>query len=131
MSDASDIVDAILSDVTTAVAGITAFKEVVRPDKRPDSDFPLAMILQTEYEPERLDWGQENRTWVVSVAIWQAGGTRDAMETKLEAIRDQIAADPTLASSCERSVFAAAVPTSNPDSSRVGGFFTVTAEQVA
>ena len=130
MSNASDIVDAVLAHVETAVAGITTSKEVVQPDTLPDDKFPLAMILQTEYDPEPLDWLQENRTWTVSVALWQVDGTRDTMETKLEAVRDLIAADPTLGGTCDRAVFADAVPESHPDSSHIAGLFVVRAEQV-
>ncbi len=131
MSDASDIVDAILADVTTAVGGVTTSTEPVLVDGRPDSAFPLAMILQTEYDPDPLPWLQENRTWTVSGVVWQAGGTRDTMETKLEAIRDQIAADPTLGAKCDHAVFANAEPESHPDSNRISGVFVVRAEKVA
>ena len=131
MSDASDIVDAVLAHITAAVSGVTTLEEVVQPDERPAEDFPLAMILRTEYEPEPLDWLQENRTWTVAVALWQAGGTRAEMETKLEAIRDRIVADPTLGGASERSIFADAVPESHPDDSRIGAAFVVRAEKVA
>jgi hypothetical protein len=131
MSDASDIVDAILADVTTAVTGVTTSTAVVQPDDRPDEDFPLAIILQTEYDVEPLDWGQENRIWTVDVALFQIGGTRETMQTKLEAVRDQIGADTTLASSCDRAVCVTAIPESHPDAARIAGIFVVRAEKVA
>lgn len=139
MSDISDIVDAIIADLGTAVSGINTSKNAVQPDALPDEDFPLAEVLQTDYDIEPLDWGQENRIWTVSIALFevaskQAGdglGTRDTMETKLEAVRDQIAADNTLGGTCDRALCGSIVPESHPDASRIGGAFVVIAEKVA
>jgi len=139
MSDISDIVDAILTEVEAAVSGVTALTTVVHPDDRPDEDFPLATVLQTEYDVEPLDYLQENRVWTVSVVLWeeaskQSGdglGTRETMQTKLEAIRDKIVADPTLGGTCDRAMCVTAIPESNPDASRIAGVFVVRAERVA
>ena len=95
MSAESEIVDAVVADLEAAITGITIKTEPVAADAVPDDQFPLGVVLQTEYDMEPLDWMQENRIWTISVAVMQVGGTRAKMETKLEAVRNQIFADPT------------------------------------
>jgi hypothetical protein len=131
MSDVSDIVDAVLVEVASAVSGVTTSKEVVQPDTRPAEDFPFAMVVQTEYDTEPLPWLQENRIWTISGALWQADGTRDTMETKLEAIRDEIFGNPTLSGACDQASCVVLVPESHPDDRLIAGLFVVRAEQVA
>ena len=130
MSAESAIVDAVIADLTAAISGLTTSREPVQPDTMSDDKFPLAVVLQTEYDVEPLDWMQENRIWTISVALWQAGGTRDTMETKLEAIRAKFFADPTLDNSVDRALCVTSVPDSHPDDSRVAGLIVVRAERV-
>lgn len=139
MSDISDIVDAILAEVEDAITGVTTSSSVVQPDERPHEDFPLAMVLQTEYDVDPLDYMQENRIWTVSGVVWeeasqQSGdglGTRETMQTKLEAIRDEIRNNPTLSGVCDRAMCVTALPESHSDDSRVAGLFVVRVEKVA
>ena len=131
MSDAGDIVSAILADVSAAVTLGASSVEPVSVENLPDDDFPFAMIVQTDYETERLDWLQEQRTWTVTGELYQRGGTRAEIQTKLEAIRDQVVADPTLGGACHDATVALAVPDSSPDSENLAGRFAVQATRVA
>lgn len=130
MSVESSIVDAVIADVEAAITGVTSLREASDIDSLPDSSFPLAMVLQTDYDAEWLDWMQENRSWTISLGLWQAGGTRDDMQTKLEAVRDQFFNDPTLSNAVDRALCVTSVPDSHPDDSRIGGVIVVQAEKV-
>ena len=130
MSAESDIVDAVIVDLEAAILGITTMREPVAVDAVPDDQFPLAVVLQTEYDMEPLDWMQENRIWTISVAIMQAGGTRDTMKTKLEAVRNQLFNDPTLDNAADRALCITSVPDSHPDDTRIAGLIVVRAEKV-
>lgn len=131
MSDAGDIITAILADIAAAITGVTTAEDPTAVDTLPKESLPFAMILETDYDVELLDWGQEQRTWTIAGTVVQNGGTREAMQTKLEAIRAQVLADPTLGGTVDRSSFAGAVPESHPDATRLYGVFAVQAEQVA
>ena len=131
MSVAGDIITALLADITTAIAGVTTTAEAVSITDLRDEDFPHAMVLQTDYEAEELDWGQQFRTWTISGSIIQKDGTRETMQTKLEAIGVQIAADATLAGSVDRATFSSSVSHSHTDSSFIYGVWIVAAELVA
>lgn len=130
MSVAGDIVTALLADIATAIAGVTTSKEAVSVVELRGEDFPHAMVLQIDYQPEPLDWGQERRTWTISGTVVQEGGTREEMQTKLEDIGTQIAADPTLGGAVDRATFASSLSHSHTDSPHLFGVFAVQAEKV-
>jgi hypothetical protein len=130
MSDAGTLVTAVLADVAAAVSGVTQLSASTSLDALNDEQFPVVMILQTEYEVEPLDWRQERRIWTISGTLGQVGGTRDDMATKLEACRAQTTTDPTLGGAVEHAIFAGAVPEQHTDSARIYGVFAVRAEEV-
>ena len=131
MSDAGDIVAAILADVSAAVSLGGSSVESVSVESLPEDSFPFAMIVQTDYSSDRLDWIQEQRSWIISGQLFQRGGTRDDMQTKLEAVRDQLAADPTLGGVVDDATVDVAVPDSHPDAETIAGEFSVQALKVA
>ena len=61
VSDAGDIVSAILADVAAAVTLGASSVEPVSVENLPDDDFPFVMIVQADYETDRIDWLQEIR----------------------------------------------------------------------
>lgn len=128
MSVAGDIVTALLADVAAAISGVTTSTEAIAIEQA--SGFPFAMILQTDYDAEWIEWGQERRTWTISGTIVQEGGTREDMQTKLEDIQTQIVADPTLGGSVERAIFGGSIPQQHPDAKYIYGLFAVQAEKV-
>jgi hypothetical protein len=130
MSDVSDISDAIVAAVEAAVAGSEAVVGNLAIDTVASDRFPIAEIVQTGNEPEPLPWRQENQVWLFECAMYQKGGTRQTMQTKLEAIRDGVRADPTLSGACDRASCAALVPESHVDSRLVTGVFVIRAEKV-
>jgi hypothetical protein len=132
MSDAGDILTAITADITAAISGVTTSVEPVAIDATvPREDLPFAATWGSGDEAEPLDWGQENRVWDFSSFVIQQGGTRETMQTKLEAIRAQVVADPTLDGTVDKAVFSGALLESPPDSSRIAGVFAIRAEKVA
>jgi len=130
VSDAGDIVSAILADVAAAVTLGASSVEAVSVENLPDDDFPFVMIVQADYETDRIDWLQEIRAWTVTGELYQRGGTREDIQTKLEGIRAQIALDPTLSGSCDDCTVSVAVPDSHPDSETLAGRFSVQAVRV-
>ena len=138
MSDVSDIVDAVLADVTAAVGGVTTSATVVMADDLKPEDFPFASVYQTDYDVERLDWLQENRIWTIECALFQANDSTataeenlEAMETKLEAVRDKVAEDSTLGGAADYATCLTIVHEAHPDSSRIAALIVVRAEKVA
>ncbi len=131
MSAAGDIITALLADITTAIAGVTTTAEAVSITDLRDEDFPHAMVLQTDHESENLDWGQQLRTWTISGTVIQKGGTRETMQTKLENIGIEIAADTTLGGSVDRATFSSSVSHSHTDSPFIYGVWVVSAELLA
>jgi len=103
VSAASAIIAAVLAKVSAAVPGVTVSRQP-RPALHLES-FPHAMLAATDYEAERLDFGQELRTWSVSVIlVWKRAeppdasvdGERETAALALEAIAEAIRLDPSL-----------------------------------
>lgn len=130
MSDAGDIITAITADVVTAVAGVTVTLDAVNMQKIKGEDLPYCRLLLVDYTAEHIDWGQEQRTWTVHGVLAVEGGTREAMQLLLDAIRDEVFADPTLDGSVKRASCAPLVPYSHPEGQIVFGEFSVQAEKV-
>eukprot|EP00919_Chromeraceae_sp_WS-2016_P023938 GHVR01056790.1.p1 GENE.GHVR01056790.1~~GHVR01056790.1.p1 ORF type:complete len:124 (+),score=29.36 GHVR01056790.1:200-571(+) len=120
---------AIVVHAETAISGLTTSLEAVGPEVNAE-DLPYLTVLQTQYEVEEIDWGQERRVWTVSGALYQDGSTREALHLKLEAFRDAIFGDKQLGGLVDRASLADSVPDSNPDSHVVMGFWAVRAEKV-
>jgi hypothetical protein len=131
VSDAGDILTALTADVQAAVSGVTVGTDPINFDQLAAVDLPYCVLVVAEYTAEHLDWGQEQRTWAVVGVLAQGGGTREQMQTKLEAIRDQVFADPTLGSAVDRATCAPLDTESNADDTRVFGVFSVEAEKAA
>jgi hypothetical protein len=131
VSNAGDILTALTADIEAAVSGVTVGLVPITFDDLASRDLPYCVLLMVDNTAEALDWGQEQRTWTIAGQLAQSGGTREQMQTKLEAIRDQIFADRTLGSSVDKSTFASLVPYSHIDDPLIYGEFSVSAEKVA
>ena len=130
MSDMGDILTALSTDVSTAVSGVTVSLVPRNPEDIKNDDLPFCILLLTDYGVTTLDWGQEERTWTIYGLLVTKGGTREAMELLLEAIRDEIFSDPTLDSAVDRSTCAPIVPYSGDESKQMFGEFSVQAVKV-
>jgi hypothetical protein len=130
VSDAGDIMTAITTDVETAVSGVTVGLDPINFDKLSSADLPYCVLVMVDYSAEHLDWGQEQRSWTILGVLAQDGGTREAMQLLLEAIRDEVFDDPTLDSAVDRASCAPLIPYSHGDDARVFGEFSVLAEKV-
>jgi hypothetical protein len=131
MSDIGDILTALTADIEAGVSGVTVSLLPTTYDEIVSKDLPYCVLALVDYSVDPLEWGQEERTWTIAGSICQDGGTREQMQTKLEAIRDQIFADQTLGATVDRATFAPGVPFSHSDSQHVFGEFGVRAEKVA
>jgi hypothetical protein len=131
VSDAGDIITALTTDIEAAVAGITVGLVPVNFQELMDVDLPYCTLLMVDYTVEPLDYGQEERTWTFVGVLAQEEGTREQMQTKLDAIRDQIFTDRTLGSNVDDASCAPIVPYSHGDDPYVYGEFSVQASKVA
>ena len=132
MSQAGDIVTQILADAAEAIPGVSQFADARSLDRLPGDALPAVMILATDYEVEPIaEHRQQRRVWTVSGTVIQEGGTRSDMHAKLEAIRDQIDADPALAALVDHAYMAGSIVHSHEDGSRIFGTFVVRAEKVS
>ena len=127
MSDAGNIITAVTADVVAAVPGVTVGLDPINVDNLVTIDLPHCILLLTGYSVETVGWGQEERTWTIKGTLIVKGGTREAMQLLLDAIRDQVFADKTLDGSVHKSVCTPLVPYSQVDSERVTGEFAVLA----
>ena len=133
MSDAGDILTALTTDVETAVSGVTVVLTASHPGDLKAADLPWCRLLLVDYSAEHLDWSQEQRTWTIHGLLVVEGGTREAMQLLLDAIRDEIKGDTTLnpgVASLDRASCATGEPYSSPDDAQVLGAFNVQAEKV-
>lgn len=131
MSDAGAILTALTTIVETAVDGVTVAVDPTSFTKLTTDNLPYCILTHEPYASEQLVYAQERRTWVVLGQLAVNGGTREATQLLLEAIRDAVLADPTLGSSVDSAFCAPNDAFTNPDDPRVFGDFNVTAEKVA
>jgi hypothetical protein len=134
MSLEKQIIDAVLSNVNSVFPKLTVTTEAELVDGRPATDFPVAVIFETEYDIEPLPYRQENRIWIITGSIWivERDGVepRDDMRDKLEAVRDVLFADYTLDGLVDSCSIVSAFAESHPDSRTVAGLIAVRAEKV-
>ncbi len=119
MKSIRTLVEAHLS---TAYSGITISNEPESIEVIPKDQLPYAIVLVSEEEPERLDFKQERRRVVgeIKIAVIATPGataeaTREAMDAKLEAVRDAIFGDPYLTASVDDVSCGKAETRSGPD----------------
>ena len=134
MSRLNDVRTLVAAHVTTA---FTAASETVTLSADPQASgiipkdqFPLARIIFVEEEPERLAFKQERRRIVGEVELAMIETTREAMNSRIEAVRDLIFADETLGSTVDGITAEQGVTTSSPDDSTVYGTLGITVEEV-
>lgn len=130
MSVIGDVIDAIIVDVKAAVSGIDTETENLAISALTTQHLPHVRVVASEFEAEALEFRQELHRWTVELTLVQSHGTRESLELKVEAIRNQIFADPTLGGAVDRAVMQSAVPHSQPDAERMQGSIIVTAEKV-
>lgn len=133
---------AIRSKVATHVdsvfsSSVTIIAESKSLSGRPKQEYPLAIILFEEEEPERLEFKQERRRVVgqVQLAMLIASDAteqeaRELLDLKIEAIRDAIAADWFLTSTVDNVSCGKATTLSGAEDSLVYGVLDVVAEEV-
>jgi len=125
------VIAAIIVDVKTAVQGIDTESENLPVSSLTERELPHVRVLGSSFEAEPLeDFLQETHRWTVDLLLVQKGGTRESLETKIEAIRDEIFSDQTLGGAVERAHMESAVPHSQTDAEKLIGVITVIAEKV-
>jgi len=123
--------------VATSFSGITITNEPKVLGELPKDQFPHAIILFAEQEPERLDFKQERRKVIgqVQVAVLTTPGdtaetTREAVDLQMEALRDAIFADPDLTATVDDVSCDAALTFSGQEDAFVYGTLDITTDEV-
>ena len=139
MSRAKTIRSAIESKLNLSISGITITNEPRTFQNIPDNEYPHAIVLTTEEEPESLDFKQERRRVSVSVLVAivttpgdAAEAAREAMDLNMEAVRDAIFAedqldDPTIV---DYARVGKSETISGPDSTIVYGELDILTEEI-
>ncbi len=103
----------------------------------PKDQFPHAVVLFHEDDPERLDFKQERRRvrGEIQVAVLTTPGdtaeaTRETVDLGLEALRDAIFADPDLSSTVDDVSCEAALTFQGEEDAFVYGTLDIVAEEV-
>jgi len=128
---------AIEVHVSASFSGITITNKPTLLDDLPRDQFPHAVILFFEDEPERLDFKQERRRvrGTIDVAVVTTPGataeaTREALDLEFEALRDAIFGDETLTSTVDDVSCDAVLISSGEEDTIVYGRVEVLAEEV-
>lgn len=130
MSVIGDIVAAVIVDVKAAVPGIDTESENIPLSALTTQHLPHVRVIGTEFESELLDFRQELHRWSIELQLVQQHDTRESLELKVEAIRDQVFADPTLGSTVDRARMESSVPHSQADAEKLSARIVVIAEKV-
>lgn len=136
MSLVGDCVSAIAAHVTTAVTGVTVYKEP-RPAEGIAAD-PYALVYRFgATDPRELEFRQLDRQFtIVGLVVRNSTGStsqaiRDVLEGDLQAIEALILADSKLGNLVQRAVFASNDVQQHPDEVRLYGLFAVACHSLA
>ena len=129
---------AVQTHVSASITGITITNQPIGFDPMPPKDqFPHAVVLVFEEDPDRLDFKQERRRVRVTIelAVLTTAGdtaeaTRETLDLSMETIRDEIFADPDLGSTVDDVSCEAAIVASGAEDTIVYGTLEVITEEV-
>jgi hypothetical protein len=131
---------AIKAHITTGftAAGTVTFSDTpVAFDTVPPNEFPFAVVIVGEDEPERLAFKQERRRVICNavVGVVVASGatltaTREVVDVGIQGVRDAIFADDQLSTLVDDVSVSAGVAHSGADDSIVYGEIEVATEEV-
>lgn len=99
MSDLGTILDALATLAVGAVTGLTAGnaeRGVRLAGRLGPGEFPHLFVHNPEVDTDELPYQQERAASRVSLTLVMRDTTQEAVMVEVEAIRDAIAADPTL-----------------------------------
>ncbi len=134
MSRLDSIRTAVAAHVTTAFTNasdtVTLKADPQAFDSIPKDQFPVAIILFDEEEPERLDFKQQRRRVNGRISLAKQATTREIMDLRIEAIRDLIFADEYLGATVDDITAEAGLTTSNPDVGTIYGTLDIATEEV-
>ncbi len=134
MSRLDSIRTAVAAHVTTAFTNagdtVTLKADPVAFDSLPKDQFPVAVILFDEDEPERLDFKQQRRIVSGRITLAKLGTTREIIAARIEAIRDLVFADEYLSASVDDITAEAGITVSGPDDPITYGTLDIRTEEV-
>jgi len=134
MSRLESIQSAVAAHVTTAFTNagdtVTISSDPKAFASIPKDQFPHAIIIFAEEEPERLAFKQQRRRVSGQIAIAKHDTTREVINLRIEAIRDLIFADEYLGASVDDITAEAGAAISNPDESVFYGTLDITTEEL-
>lgn len=108
MSQITDIVTALVADVTTALSVPSSYKSVdsvyTELSQLREGDLPKAMVFNPSVEVERLAYKQVSEITTLGIALIRKQGEAAEIRTDVEAVITQIEADSTLGSKVDDSL---------------------------
>ena len=132
-----DIRTAVETHVNAAFSNPTITNKPTRLDTVPKDQFPHAVILFREEDPERLDFKQERRRirGEIHIAVLTGSGdtaeaTRETVDLNMETLRDAIFADETLTDTVDDVSCDAAEVYSGPEDTLVYGEIEIITEEI-
>lgn len=135
MSEWGSIIDALETEVRTAVssipAGAVGFERGLRPGQDlKTSEFPHVFAHNPTEEVVETTHGQKRVRFSVQLDLWTRGETQEQAATKLEAVRAEIEANRTLGGLVERCFIAVRSLREWPAKPERAGVIVVQAEWV-
>ena len=137
LSSIRSLVEAHVTTGFAAVGTVTFSDTPIGFETIPKDQFPFAVALFEEAEPERLDFKQERRRVVgrIVVGISVVAGdtvaaTREDMDTALQGVRDAIFGDEYLTSNVDDVSVSASVAFSSAEDPIVYGTLDIETEEV-
>lgn len=136
MSRLAAIQTAVAAHVTTV---FTAASETVTISYQPmatetirQQEFPHAVVIFIEEDPERLPFKQQRRRVVGEVGIAMVGETitRETVDLRIQSIRDAIFADPYLTATVDDITAESGATISNPEDRIIYGSLEISTEEV-
>jgi len=128
---------AVETHITTGFAGVTFSDTPLAFDTIPKDQFPFAVVLFSEEDPERLDFKQERRRVngqaIVAILVASTStvtATREIMDLGIQGVRDAIFGDPYLTATVDDVSVNAGVAFSGQDDPIVYGTLDIATEEV-
>jgi hypothetical protein len=104
VSDFGSIMDQLVTEARDAVATLTAAnceRGIRQGEELGVDELPHLFVHSPQESIELLDFQQERRSFVCTLDLWVQGDTQDQLATKLDGIRDQIAANRSLSGAAD------------------------------
>lgn len=130
MSEAADLVDAVLAHVVTAVSGVATRNAVTLgfEEEAAHSDYPFCQGLAVSFASSVEAEGQEDTEWILLFQLLQDKNKGEDAWTQIDALRVLIQGDYTLGALARRTTITEAIVDEMSNAARTSTTFEVTAQ---